>query len=501
MSSGMKKLLLVLLSLLMLTQAVALGDEFAVDGDGDIGGVSVYRTETPESVSAPEKSERPAKEVPPAPAVQEVSAPVQAEKISVQETPSAPVTAGTLAEIPAEPELLTQATDAQYAQTYAFVERMYRVVLGRNPDAVGAASWTAGLLDGSLTAADIVNGFFNSAEYVNSKRSNSRIVTDCYRAMLNRSPDKNGLEAWVATLDIGMTPQNILAGFVGSQEFNHLAQSYGITPGTIATTNARDENFERTYFVYRLYANCLGRTPDTIGLESWCRALSQGATGAEVASGFIFSKELMDQHLNNYWFVNMMYNTILGREGDEIGLDAWADVLNYSSTREHVFNGFLFSPEFAQQCERSGINVGSTIYEPDATPEWQNNITILTLCNQYRAARGIAPLNTREDLWADVAMPRARELSTLFSASYRPDYRSVETAYNDAGLDYWWKWGNNIGGGYDSANAVFNAWINSSGQRNRILDPDFDEMATGYYYDPNTRYGHHWSSNFVYLYW
>ena len=48
-----------------------------------------------------------------------------------------------------------------------------------------------------------------------------------------------------------------------------------------------------------LYENATGRNPDPVGQESWCRALSQNATGAQCASGFIFSQELNSYHLNN----------------------------------------------------------------------------------------------------------------------------------------------------------------------------------------------------------
>ncbi|MBR3515271.1 MAG: leucine-rich repeat protein [Lachnospiraceae bacterium] len=255
-------------------------------------------------------------------------------------------------------------TPEQQRATREFVTRMYDVVLGRMPDEEGLNTWTDNLNSGRSSAVDIVYGFFYSPEYLNKGKSNGAIVTDCYNAMLGRDPDPSGYADWTKRLDIGMTPEAIFAGFVGSQEFIGLCRSYGIEPGQYQLTNARDQNYERTYFVYRLYQNCLGRTPDADGQESWCATLGRGDSGANVAYGFIFSPEYLGRNTDNEEYVAMLYQTILGRAGDAAGMQSWIDQLNNGSSREHILNGFLFSTEFAQQCETAGINVGSPIPEP-----------------------------------------------------------------------------------------------------------------------------------------
>lgn len=481
-------LVFVLIVLLVCVQAFSFGEASLGEDGCSIGEAAVSQKQ---DVPMERPADRPVyieREAAPA----EPAAPVQ------DPAPAAPVQETQAVEGVSTSTLTT--ANSQYTQTVNFVKRMYKVVLGRDADPVGLKDWTDGLMDGTFTAADIVSGFFNSDEYHLKNKSNKEIVTDCYKAMLGRDPDKTGLEGWVDALDIGMTSQAILAGFVGSTEFTNLAASYGILPGTISFTSARDENYERTYFVYRLYYNCLGRLPDPVGQEAWCRALSNNATGAQVASGFVFSPELENYHLNNEEFVWMLYDTILGRTPDTSGLNSWTDVLNYTNTRERVFNGFLFSPEFALQCQRSGINVGSTIAEPDDSEEWQANVQILQLCNYYRAVNGVAPLHTREDLWRDVAMLRARELVTLFSHT-RPDGTNCYTAWDQAGLDYYWAAGENIAGGYTSPSEVVSAWMNSPGHRANILDTDFEDLATGYVYNGNSYYKTYYSQNFCLLPW
>lgn len=245
-----------------------------------------------------------------------------------------------------------------------FVTRMYRVVLGREAEEAGLQDWSERLRSGNSCAADIVLGFFFSPEYEAKAKSNGEIITDFYSAMLDRTPDSDGYNDWVKHLDVGMTKTSIAYGFVGSQEFGNLCASYGINPGTVTLTSKRDINYERTYFVYRLYQNCLGRAPEEAGLESWCDNLDNGGTGSNIAYGFIFSEEYRNKNATDAEYVDMLYRTMLGREADESGRASWISQLEEGYSREHILNGFLFSQEFGAQCERAGINIGESIEEP-----------------------------------------------------------------------------------------------------------------------------------------
>ena len=315
--------------------------------------------------------------------------------------------------------------------TEAFVTRMYSVVLGRNPDAAGLQNWVDKLNSHEAEASDIILGFFFSSEYINKKKTPDEQVTDCYNAMLGRNPDPTGMQNWKKRLESGMTLRTVCAGFAGSTEFMNLCDSYGISPGKVTLTYARDKNFERTDFVYRLYKNCLGRNPDTAGLENWCKSIENGQTGAKIAEGFIFSSEYKGKYVSNEDFVIMLYKTILGRNPDSSGLQSWTDKLNYRNTRQNVTNGFLFSSEFKEQCSKAGINVGSKLAEKDSTEEWQYNIQFLNEINYLRKQRGYDLAVTRHDLWEKVAMVRAKELTENFYGDNRPDGTDWTTAYNE----------------------------------------------------------------------
>lgn len=236
-------------------------------------------------------------------------------------------------------------------QVRAFVTRMYEVALGRTPDAEGLNDWTNRLMSGDAQAVNIVQGFMCSKEYTNKHKSNGEIVTDCYKAMLGRTPDQGGYNDWVSRLDNGMSVEAILAGFVGSQEFTNLCNSYGIQPGAYSVSQARDMNPGVTAFVARIYTKALGRNFDESGLNDWCGQIVANPSRENIMNiamvGFFHSEEFLNKNLNNTEYVKVLYRTYLGREYDDAGLADWVGQLDRGEKdRDQVMAGFAYSAEF-----------------------------------------------------------------------------------------------------------------------------------------------------------
>ena len=119
-------------------------------------------------------------------------------------------------------------------------------------------------------------------------------------------------------------------------------------------------------FVKRLYTEVLDRNADPMGLKDWSEQLLNGTKqGAEVARGFIDSKELQDRALSNVDFITMLYHTFFDREPDEIGMNYWKEMLESGMSRTYVFRGFAESIEFTKICEKYGIIRGNvTLTDP-----------------------------------------------------------------------------------------------------------------------------------------
>ena len=119
------------------------------------------------------------------------------------------------------------AVDQNYAIT-TYVGRLYEKCLGRKADAAGLESWTARILNGTNTAAGTANGFFNSAEMIGRKLSNSAYVRAAYQAILNRTPSNQEVASWTAFLNSGVAYKELLKGFYMSAEFANLCAKAGM---------------------------------------------------------------------------------------------------------------------------------------------------------------------------------------------------------------------------------------------------------------------------------
>lgn len=162
----------------------------------------------------------------------------------------------------------------------AFVDLVYRNVVGRAPDATGRAFWIDYLARGNSRGSLMV-GFSESDEYITRTGTHpptTAIEAEIYRlylAVFKREPDLGGLRYWSDRRSSGMSLAAIANGFVASPEFQ---ARYG---------NATDRQF-----VELIYANVLIRKADSTGLNFWTSQLATRSRG-EVMVGFSESKEFI----------------------------------------------------------------------------------------------------------------------------------------------------------------------------------------------------------------
>lgn len=98
--------------------------------------------------------------------------------------------------------------------------RLYRAVLGRQPDSGGLGFWIAGL-DGGVGLETMAREFITSQEFVaryGAAPSNQAMVNALYRNVLGREPDAGGAAFWLRQLDDGVALASVLAAFSEGQE-------------------------------------------------------------------------------------------------------------------------------------------------------------------------------------------------------------------------------------------------------------------------------------------
>lgn len=117
---------------------------------------------------------------------------------------------------------------------------------------------------------------------------------------------------------------------------------------------------------------------------------------------------------------------------------------------------------------------------------------VVELVNIERAKEGLSPLSVDENVQA-AAMVRAKECEQSFSHT-RPNGTSFSTALKEQNVSYR-RAGENIAWGQKTPEEVVAAWMNSSGHRANIMNPNFTSIGVGYY--ENERGTDYWCQLFI----
>jgi hypothetical protein len=206
---------------------------------------------------------------------------------------------------------------------YRFVRGLYRAVLNREPDASGLESWVSFLSHGG-TRTQAAAGFWNSPEHRGLQ------VDGFYHQYLNRHADPGGRAHWVSLLQSGALGEaEVERGFLTSEEY-------------------RRDHADLTAFLSGLYADVLGRTSDAAGLAAWQAAARAGMSRADLADGFLRSREANRQRIDQF------YSQYLGRTGEAQGVLSWEGQLQRGVlSPSQVAHAFLGSEEFFARAGQS----------------------------------------------------------------------------------------------------------------------------------------------------
>jgi uncharacterized repeat protein (TIGR01451 family) len=116
---------------------------------------------------------------------------------------------------------------------------------------------------------------------------------------------------------------------------------------------------------------------------------------------------------------------------------------------------------------------------------------LISLINAQRTSRGLGAL-TPSSLIAHVAEAHSQDMITRnFFSHTNPDGLGPGQRLTNAGYN-WRTYGETIGGGYTSPQAMLTGWMNSAGHRAILLGSAYTEIGLGYV--PGGAYGHYWTA-------
>lgn len=99
---------------------------------------------------------------------------------------------------------------------------------------------------------------------------------------------------------------------------------------------------------YRLYQTTFNRVPDEHGLSHNVRSMDFGLSIFDMANAFIDSEEFRNTYgtnISDSQFLTLLYQNVLNRAPDQVGLDGWLGRLGSGTERKEVLFGFSESAE------------------------------------------------------------------------------------------------------------------------------------------------------------
>jgi hypothetical protein len=214
-----------------------------------------------------------------------------------------------------------------------------------------------------------------STPFPSQGNANADYVEAIYRAVLDRNADRGGLSAWTGDLNSGkLTRLQVVQGILNSPE--HFAQE-----------------------IDAFYLILLQRPADAAGQAYWVQQLESGVREEQIATNFLDSPEYLSK--GDKFFIDAMYESLLGRAFDPQGEENWLNLLGDNSsgdpthpatlTHAQVINYFLYSTESLDRLVEGYYEV---FLQRQADPgglmgwvtELQNGLPFLTIGEEFIAS-------------------------------------------------------------------------------------------------------------------
>ena len=261
-----------------------------------------------------------------------------------------------------------------------FINNLFSQFLGRDTEGQELDDWTARLTSGDSTASDLVISIMSGDEF-NTQLSDQEFIDLVYRGLLDRVPDSSGSAYWLSQLSDGKTREYILSNFIRSGEFGNICESYGIEAGGLDESQVifgensgegesdeddsgqipaeEPEEDSLSAFINIIYQQFLGRECSEQELQDWENGFTSGDDSVSDLILSLFSSDEFDQDMSDQDFINMAYQSLLGRETDSGGLAYWLDKLSNGYGRLNVLADFVGSQEFVEICSGHSIDPGT----------------------------------------------------------------------------------------------------------------------------------------------
>ena len=273
-----------------------------------------------------------------------------------------------------------------------YVSRVYKILLGRRADIGGLNYWTGGIGSGALSAAEIVNEFINTSEFLKNDYDNDTVLNYLYEAMLGREIDPAGKESWTMVLGTGVTMSCIVNQIAESPEFAKLCNQYGMVPGKVDLKAPRDQNYQLCGYISQAYPLLVGRPVTAAELDNYVGAAMNGQKKVEdILCDMVKSPESQAYHSNNNNFLAAAFQVCYGHDGSAGQYSAYRISLNNGISRAKVITLIAKNSAFTDRLKAFGIENVITVPKKIIALTWDDGpwtpvtMPILDVLEKYGA--------------------------------------------------------------------------------------------------------------------
>ena len=234
----------------------------------------------------------------------------------------------------------------------------HRKMTGADAEADELETTVSALLKKSTTAADVITALRDGEAMAQLAKTPENCVKAMYELLLGRTASNAEAASWANRMKTGQTFRIVLQGLIGSAEFRRRCAAMKVEPGSYVSDKYADKNYDVTSFVNGLYKTYLGRNGDAGGIENRTKALLTDGTAADVIRIILESAEYKSKFPGNRAFVESLYTGLLGHAGTEAQIQGWLSSMEEGLGVGDVVRMFIESSEFKDVCRDLGIKAG-----------------------------------------------------------------------------------------------------------------------------------------------
>lgn len=236
------------------------------------------------------------------------------------------------------------------------VSDLYKSAFGREATEGEIKTWADQVVSGEISYANLLVGIIQSPEFKNKQTTDKEYVISLYTTIFGRTPTDEEVKNWTDKISGGMSRDEVMRGFVNSEEAGNNADAMGIPQGKMMSDGTIHYNKGINDFVSRCYTVVLGRKGEKTGVDYWTEKIyNKEYTPEQVITGFVDSKEFANRELSDDEFLEVLYKTFFDRASDEAGKADWSKQLKDGKKRIDIIPGFARSVEFKNLLAKYGM--------------------------------------------------------------------------------------------------------------------------------------------------